>query len=131
MRLHNWATILAEEVEAARKRPFEYGVHDCIQFPARIVAAITGIDHRVGFPSYATKEEAQAIITEHGSLVSLIGSVLPQHPAIACAGRGDVVVMDTPEGEAGGICLGNFCAFAAPCGVSFHPRGVIKAAFRV
>lgn len=131
-RIHNWAVALDAEITAARTRTFAYGAHDCIQFAARCVIAMTGTDHRLAFPQYESKAEALRIIAEHGSLEALLISVLGKPVAPNQAGRGDVVLVDTPEGDAAGISWANVVFVAiAPAGLASPPRTAIKTAWRV
>jgi hypothetical protein len=135
VRVHNWPARLAETVEAARTRSFEFGSFDCALFAADCALAITGTDYAAPFRGYVTKTAAYRIIAEYGTLTGLLTGLLGEPIPPAFAGRGDVVLAEIPtadeEAEAVGVCLGVFCAFPDKVGLRLHPRTVIKLAWRL
>lgn len=130
MRLNDWPERLAEYVESRRAAPFEYGSHDCCQFAAGAVEAMTGDNPAALYP-YRNELGAKRIIVEHGGLDALLTGVLgePCHPAMA--GRGDIVLAELELGPTAGVCLGRNCVFPADVGVTFRPRSVIASAWKV
>lgn len=130
-RRENWESLLAAEVEAARDRRFEWGMHDCCAFTARCVAAITGRDFLAEFGAYASADEADSMIRQCGGVRRIARACLPHQIDVLFAGRGDVVLRETEDGDALGICLGAQCAFASVKGVVFHPVAECAAAWRV
>lgn len=43
-RVYNWYERLSDYLADVHRMPFEYGVHDCILFPAGAVTAVTDVD---------------------------------------------------------------------------------------
>jgi len=109
MRCANSLDVLYAKIEEWRTRPFAYGSVDCCQFPADVVLALTGVDFREQFPTYATQEEAAAILATHGGMVGLLTSVLGEPVHVSRAKRGGVIACDFGDGIAAGICLGVKC----------------------
>lgn len=131
MRVAHWADRMAEFVEAARTRPFEWGTWDCCQFAAEAVLALTGADHRTAFPTYASEQEALDLIAGHGGLESLLSTVLGDSKPPARAQRGDIVLADFGDGLAAGLCLGVSCCAVSPRGLVFKPTRIATAAWSV
>lgn len=96
---------------------------------------MTGVDYAAPFRGYDSRTAAYRIVAGHGSLTGLLTSVLGDPIEPAFAGRGDVVIAEIPvvegEGESAGVCLGAFCAFPQAVGLTFHPRAVIRLAWRI
>jgi hypothetical protein len=131
VRFPDWPALLNAEIDAARTRAFAWGSHDCLQFAAACVYAMTGVDHAGPFGTYSTEEEAEALLEAHGEieglLTELLGPSVP--PMLAC--EGDVVVTPASSLIGAGICTGQQAVFAAPFGVAFRPRSEILAAWKV
>jgi hypothetical protein len=131
MRVDNWPLILAEQVEAARLRPFAWGSWDCCQFAAETVLALTGVDYRDRFPLYQSADDAQILIAEHGGVQHLLSSVLGESKHPALAQRGDVVMGDFGDGLAAGICVGAHCCAVGQRGLVFMPMSRAVAAWSI
>lgn len=131
MRVANWPLVLAGKIDEWRARSFDWGASDCCQFAADIVLALTGIDHRASFSMYASREEAESILAQHGGMAGLISSALGESKAVAFAGRGDVVAADFGDGIAAGICLGAQCCAPGKRGLVFRPTVQAVAAWSV
>lgn len=121
MRLEGWEARLAEEIEAARSRPFRWGQHDCATWAADVRRALTGEDLAAGWRGkYRDARGAKRAIRATGAhdlveaVTRAIGSPLP---SVLMAGRGDVVT----DGAALGICLGRDAAFLSLSGLAFRP----------
>lgn len=130
MRAADWPQRLGDYVESRRSTPFEYGTHDCCRFAAGAVIAMTGHNYMAAF-DYKNGLGAERLIRRAGTLDALVNRTLgePVHPSQA--GRGDVVLADLERGSTLGVCLGETCVFAAePAGLAFHPRAVIRLAWR-
>ncbi|WP_127109939.1 DUF6950 family protein [Pararhodobacter zhoushanensis] len=130
-RIAGWETILAEQIEAARLRPFQWGVHDCATWAADVRAALTGTEsaaqawrgrykteigaaralRRLGWPDLATGAEAA------------LGAPIP----VLMAQRGDVVM----DGQTFGVCVGASAAFVGETGLIYARLGQCSAAWRV
>ena len=130
MRYDNWPERLAQYVEARRSTPFEYGSHDCCMFAGGAVEAITGQNPMHEF-DYRNRLGAERLLRSAGTLDALVNRTLgePVHPSQA--GRGDIVLADLEEGATVGVCIGDQCVFAADPGITFRPRSVARAAWRI
>jgi hypothetical protein len=147
MRFADWRLRLREEVAAARLRPTAFGEHDCLQFAARCVLAMTGEDHRERFPPYGSPMAARSILDANGGVAGILTACLGEAVPPNHAHIGDVVVArfrsedgrhvrptdDRPGTEDGaGICLGAHAAFCGrEGGVVYRPRSEIRLAWRV
>lgn len=116
MRLADWRKRLNAEVDASRVRPMAYGSHDCLQFSARCVEAVTGSNYVANFPPYSSEAQAFRILAEHGGVTGLITSVLGEPIAPNLAHVGDIVVADYEGRETAGVCMGINCAFVNEAG---------------
>lgn len=130
MRRENWPKLLQDEVAAASSRPFEWGRHDCLQFAARCVAAITGEDHAARFGEYADERGAVRLLAQHGGVAGILAAELGDSVPPLLARRGDVVLAQIDGRATAGICLGAVCAFAGD-GVVYRPLATVERAWRV
>lgn len=130
MRDHDWPEKLAEYVASRAATPFAWGTHDCCQFAAGAVQAITGVNPAAAW-TYDSEFGALRLIADAGSLETLITQAMgaPVHPSRA--GRGDVVLADLDRGPTVGVCVGRECAFPADTGLTFRPRDVVITAWKV
>lgn len=130
MRHEAWPEILADEIQAARGRPFQWGTHDCCAFAARVVHALTGVDFMGAFPAYDNAAGARRIITVCDGLEAMVTQCLGEPVAPLCAQRGDVCLVALPTpGEHGahalGICDGARVVLACP------PAGIVQAPLKL
>lgn len=109
IRKDTWAKSLMKTIEAAAKRPFVWGEHDCVHFAADCVLAITGEDPLADFRgSYDSKESAIEVLRSKGSgtlyhtLLSIFGAPI----ATGSASRGDLIYQVFPTGPAVGVVVG-------------------------
>ena len=130
MRRHDWPERLDAYVESRRLEPFAFGSHDCCQFAAGAVEAITG-ENPADRWHYADETEALQLLDLHGGVEGLVTIALgdPVHPSRAH--RGDVVLAEFETGATAGICLGNECVFPVELGLRFVPRTAALKAWRV
>jgi hypothetical protein len=132
-RFEDWPRRLAAAIEAARGRPFCWGEHDCLLFAADVVHAITGLDPAASWRGrYDSRAAAAHHLSELGGLEAVVTGALGtplSHPTLAQ--RGDVVMVDTNEGPALGVCNGANAACAGPEGLTFKPMPVWRLAWRV
>jgi hypothetical protein len=129
MRVEKWTVALAAELLAAKDRPFAYGSHDCLQFVAGCVRAITGVDHAAGFGEYTDPAE---LLAEHGGVAGILTDILGEmrHPSEAC--EGDVVLAEIGGRESAGVCTGAKFAFARePQGLAWLPRSMLTGCWKV
>lgn len=131
MRLPDWPTLLQDEIAAGAARPWAWGSHDCLQFAARCVEAITGEDLAAQFGAYTDERGAAQLLAEHGGVEGLLTIALGDPVARLLARRGDVVTTTLTGRTTAGICLGPVCVFAAAEGVEFASLEVIESVWRV
>jgi hypothetical protein len=128
----DWPQRLHAGIEAARPRPFEWGIHDCAAFATAIAAELTGEDpvaHLRG--SYVSAFGAERVMAEHGGLAALVSQYYGEPAPIAQASRGDLVLAERDNGPALGVCLGSVAAFAGPDGLAFLKMTECRLAWRI
>lgn len=98
-------------IEAASKRPFSYGEHDCCLFVVSVVKAMTGEDPATFYP-YSDEDEAIELMAVNGGVEGLATAQFgePVPPNLLC--RGDVGLVDIPE-PALGIVTGTHVVVAS------------------
>jgi hypothetical protein len=129
-RLHDWPQRLDEYIASRKNEPFSYATHDCCQFAAGAVEAVTGENPSIRW-QYRNEVGADRLIREAGGIDGLVTQALgePCHPSQA--GRGDIVLAELEQGPTVGVCVGRECVFAAQVGLSYRPRSVILQAWKV
>lgn len=123
MRYQDWPMRLKEVIHASETKPFAWGEFDCCLFAADCVLATIGVDVAADWRgTYDSRESAAALLASLGGAATLADSVLPGRrlPYPMMAQRGDVVLIETPDGQALGICAGRFHLLPAPI------RGLIQ-----
>jgi len=132
MRLDDWPTRLAAFVEARRERAFSWGESDCCLFVCDGVEAITGVDPAARWRGLYTSEKgARRLLRDNGGVAGLAELAFGSPIQTPLAGRGDVVLIDTPAGEALALCTGQVIAAQGEVGLEFHPIGAAKAAWKI
>lgn len=135
MRRENWPTELANYIDKRSKMPFEWGTNDCCTFACSWVHILVGFDPSVEFRCYHDAKSALKLLKEEGGVEVIAVNVCQQWGWPECpplqAQRGDVVLMDTPQGAAMGICLGSRCAFPGVDGITFKLTGEVRRAWRI
>ena len=81
-----------------RARPFEYGVADCCQFARDLVREATGVDYGREW-TYASEEEAEGIIEQHGGLEGLVSRYLGEPVGPDDLEVGDLCLVQAPGFE--------------------------------
>lgn len=131
-RLEDWPTRLAEFIEARRERAFSWAESDCCLFVCDAIEAMTGIDPGARWRGlYSTEKGARRVLRDNGGVSGIAATVLGPAVPSALAGRGDVVLIDTPHGEALAMCLGGIVAAQGGDGLIFVPAASAKAAWKV
>ena len=130
MRRHDWPERLADFMDSVRDEPFSWGEHDCCQFAAKAVEAITGENPAARWV-YDSSQGAKELLDANGGVEGLVTQALgaPVHPSRMQ--RGDVVLADLDNGPTAGVCTGNAIAFPASVGVLFLQRSLARLAWRV
>ena len=135
MRLRGWEAILADQIEAARERPFSWGEHDCATFAFNVRAAITGVDDAAIWRGrYKTELGGARFMKRNGwaTLEQGANEVLgPALPAVLLAQRGDIVLTISTNGQSLGVCCGGKAAFVDQDGLKFWPLKDCARAWRV
>jgi hypothetical protein len=131
MRYENWPSLLADFL--AEEKPFEWGKRDCSLFAADAVRCITGVDHAKKFRGrYKTAKGAARVIARHRGLEGLINKTGLEPIPKLMAQRGDVVLIDTPLGEALGVIdLRGEAAGQGTNGIEHYPLSSVRRAWRV
>lgn len=132
-RLPDWRQRLLLHVEAARRKPFAYGRHDCATFAAGAVAAMTGVDPAAELRGrYSTLTGGLKAVRRAGYL-DAVDMVRAQFEEVspAMAQVGDIAVVETEEGPALGIVQGPAIFVLRPEGLGVLSLLDAKRAFRV
>jgi len=134
IRRDDWPERLQQEVEAAKTRPFSWGVFDCCLFAADCVQAMTGHDYAEDFRGrYLSRFGAMRCLKHIGA--GDIGKTLdnmlePIEPGLA--GRGDLCLLPWRADLAIGVVIDHRCAVpAVPAGLAFVPKRDAVRAWRV
>ena len=130
----NRYTALAEVLRERNGMPFEWGKNDCCSFAADAVRAQTGRDAMAGLRGlYWDEGSAAHILAAPGGLVRLVNTWLPGQPlpSVATARRGDLIMFDSGNGPALGICVGDKFAAVKPGGLGYFAMRHAITAWRV
>ena len=134
-RFEDWPSRLFGLIESRRHAPFAWAKNDCCLFACDAVLAMTGVDPAAPFRGYESKEEAEALIAEYGTLEDLVAdrcremNFAEQPPAMAQ--RGDLALFDNDGNPALGICVGAEVAFPGRTGIALIPVGCCRRSWRV
>lgn len=132
MRRKDWVSRLLAVVDDAQGRPFEWGQHDCCLFAARCIDAVTGSDWAVDLELwYWDESTALAYIKAEGSIRASVSRRFGEPVAPLLARRGDLVLVDSPIGEAVTVCVGPSLVGAAPSGLTVLPLSAGLCAWRI
>lgn len=135
MRLENWPRLLAAFL--ADEKPFEWGARDCSLFAADAVLCIAGSDPAKSLRGkYKTEKGAARILKRRGGLEKVAAKLaadnrMEEIPPLM-AQRGDVVLIDSPMGEALGVIdMSGRIAAQGPDGVMRQGIAAARRAWRV
>jgi len=136
IRYEAWPARLAEFIQGAQKRPFVWGEFDCCLFAADWVMVATGVDVAADLRGkYKSETGAARVIKKYGGIERMVDDLLAPYGAIklpiAKARRGDVCLLDTPLGEALGVCVGERIACATFNGVAMAPMRSAQAVWMI
>ena len=132
-RLADWPDRLDRHIEEWRKKPFIWGRSDCALFCLYAEKSICGksrFEDYLGI--YESAKGSIRALTKlgRGSLADSVADRLPEID-VDQAGRGDVGLIDTPEGDALSLVVGDKVAAMGKDGLVFLPREAMKRAWRV
>lgn len=129
-RVDGWEVRLAREIEAARRRPFAWGTHDCATWAFDVAGRLTGAasaaDAWRGRYGCAFGSRRVMLALGWRSLDAMGVALLGKPVAPAMAWRGDVVL-----GEAFGICAGAVWFAPGPGGLERRGLRDARMAWRV
>lgn len=132
MRVPDWKDRLYAAIDDARAREAQFGVHDCLQFPALCIEAITGINHAAQFGEYSTEAGAAKLMAQFGGVSGILTKAFGEPVAPNFARVGDVVTLTVVGLETGAVCNGTTVAFCAkPRGLAFVSRELIEKAWLI
>lgn len=123
-RRDDWRARMHAAMDEIRRRPFEWGAHDCgPSFAGRLVEAITGTDLAGPWRGrYSSRTGALQVMRNDGfdDLADLVASVLPEHEHVSRARVGDLaaVPMDTAFKSAIGVVGGERVFVLHPSGLA-------------
>lgn len=132
VRFPDWPVRLAAFVEARRERAFSWGDSDCCLFVCDGIEAMTGVDPGARWRGlYASEKGARRLLRDNGGVIGLATLAFGAPFVAALAGRGDVVLIDTPDGDALALCVGNVTAAQGMNGIEFQPITAAKVAWKI
>jgi len=112
IRLPDWPERLAACIAEQRHRPFAWGEHDCCQFVARAIEAMTGVNPLAAI-SYRSAKEALRLLRVEQGLLGAVTQRLGVSKSVRLAMRGDVVLLAGNKRDALGIVVGEDARFAS------------------
>lgn len=131
-RLPDWRERLAEYLASSHKLKLVPGKHDCALEAAAAVRAMTGKDFSRGFRGYKTFAGGVRKLRDKGfhDHVALAGSIFDEvHWSKARVG--DLAVIDTDEGDALGVVIGDKISVFGPGGRGTVPLDQATKSFKV
>jgi hypothetical protein len=131
-RVSNWPSYFDAAVENLRA-PFTWGKNDCCIGACNVLCAITGDDPGADLrDTYDSALSAARILKKMGGVEAITESRCLARGWIGIdplsARRGDLVLIDTEQGAAVGICIGSRVLFA---GGEERPLKTARRAWRV
>jgi hypothetical protein len=129
MRLDGWEKRLDTIIQA--NEPFTWGTNDCCMFAVRCVDAITSVDHGKKYRGYKTAVGAAKRLEKHGGVDGIATECLGEPKSVKLAKRGDVIMIDSGDGYALGVCIGSKIAAVSKDGLTFIPMSQALKAWGV
>lgn len=135
-RCEDWPEKLELFIEEKRHQPFDWRANNCCFFACDWLAILTGKDPAHGLRERVTSDlSAARVLKQRGGVEGIAEAECkrrkwPDVP-VPYAMRGDLMLIDTPQGPALGVCLGADVAFAGLGGVSFVTLAGCRRAWRV
>lgn len=132
MRIDNWSRFLEKVIQAAEKKEFSYGTHDCCLFTADCVDAIMGTSIAQMHRGQYDADTQEAYFNNVGGVEGLIAAQGFEEIPITMARRGDVILTSLPGNPLGVIDnSGQRIAVAAPKKIAFISLDNAIRAWRV
>jgi len=132
-RLADWPDRLQDHIEKWRNKKFRWGTADCSMFVLQAEKAMYGESRFQDFVgSYRSEKGSQVALAElgMGTLKETLDDRL-EPILVKRAMRGDVALIDTPEGDALSLVIGQQLAAMSKEGLIFLPLQAAKKAWRV
>lgn len=132
-RLPDWQSRLTGYLAETAREGFRFGSNDCALFAAGAVRAMTGSDPAAAFRGvYDTFEGGLKRLKKAGFAdhVAVVAALFPPVPP-AFAQVGDLAVVDTVEGPALGVVVGEMIACLGPKGLGHVSRLLAARAWTV
>jgi len=135
-RREDWPSRLAAALEAARDKPFQWGVHDCGLFAADCVLAMTDVDpaamYRGQYSDEAGAVETMYLLSNGGLRAAWTKALGPAMNNVRMARRGDVALVSVDGAEEiTGVVVGSRVACLARDGLVMIPSRCVVAAWAV
>lgn len=129
VRLDRWPVILAKEIDAARSRPFAWGMHDCVTWAFTVAFALRGEPGPEWAGTYRTEIGAKRKLRRHGLELQDLGAAVLGRPLDGplTAWRGDLTFVE----GAYGVCIGQDIAVVGLTGLELRPLSSAAVAWRV
>lgn len=132
-RLNDWPERLNNHIDEWRDKNFDWGKADCALFCLYGEKAMCGTSRFEDFlGTYSTDFGSLRALKKLGTgeLTSTVAARLPEIN-ISEAQRGDVVSIDTPEGQALALFVGDKIAALGENGLLFLPVSLANRAWRI
>jgi len=132
-RLADWPARLQDHIEEWRHKKFEWGKADCALFCLYAEKAMCGssrFDDFIGKYRSAAGSVKALLKIGAGDLAASVGARLDEISPIK-AQRGDVALIDTPDGDALSLVVGDKVAAMGKDGLVFLPLSAAKQAWKV
>lgn len=109
---------LIDFIKSRADAPMVWGTNDCCMFAADTVLAQTGVDPLEWLRgAYSTEDGAAEVLKRGGGLARMVTAQLgAARPLVTTARRGDVVLFESGNGPALGVCVGDKFAAIRPVG---------------
>jgi hypothetical protein len=111
MKVIGWRSALDQVFQAADGKPFAWGKHDCCQFAADCIHAVTGRERRTLFPNYTDEAGATEILERYDGMRGLLSHALGEPVSWELAMTGDIALIDMGQGMQPAVCV-DFTAYA-------------------
>lgn len=131
MRQKGWQGRLVAYLDAAGRRPFAEGRHDCALFAAGAVQAMTGLDYAADYRGRYTTTRGGLRVLRRDGYADHVALAASHFPETAAPVPGDLAVVPTAEGPALGVVQGEHVYLLAPGGMTLAPIAAASRFFKV
>lgn len=134
MRVWNWVERLHAAIDRQSEAPFDYATLNCALFAAENVDAVLGDESKYAEAiraEFADEAGARAFMDREGGLEAAVTKRLGEPVAWWHLRRGDVALIETPEGPALGTCLGDVIILLGPDGIASLKLDKVLKGWRV